>query len=104
MTEPSRPAGGAVGPRAKCDQVVYEAIAKAAEIVVRSRCHVPPSQVELAAAAAAANSQQRQHHRRGRIGVAGLAGYGGGTGVGVNGGGGSSSRFNLEVEEVDSVR
>jgi hypothetical protein len=32
------------GPRAKCDQVVFEAIAKAAEIVVGSRCwidHVP---------------------------------------------------------------
>jgi len=26
------------GPRAKCDQVVFEAIAKAAEIVVASRC------------------------------------------------------------------
>ena len=27
-----------VGPRAKCDQVVYETIAKAAEIIVRGRC------------------------------------------------------------------
>ena len=26
------------GPRAKCDQVVFEAIAKAAEIIVTSRC------------------------------------------------------------------
>jgi hemolysin activation/secretion protein len=34
------------GPRAKCDQVVFEAIAKAAEIVVGSRCwidHIPPA-------------------------------------------------------------
>ena len=34
------------GPRAKCDQVVFEAIAKAAEIVVGSRCwidHLPPN-------------------------------------------------------------
>ena len=34
------------GPRAKCDQVVFEAIAKAAEIVVGSRCwidHIPPN-------------------------------------------------------------
>lgn len=28
------------GPRAKCDQVVFEAIAKAAEIVVASRCWI----------------------------------------------------------------
>jgi hypothetical protein len=28
------------GPRAKCDQVVFEAIAKAAEIVVGSRCWI----------------------------------------------------------------
>ena len=30
------------GPRAKCDQVVFEAIAKAAEIVVGSRCWIDP--------------------------------------------------------------
>jgi hypothetical protein len=43
-----RGAGGGVGvqptaengPRAKCDQVVFEAIAKAAEIVVGSRCWI----------------------------------------------------------------
>ena len=29
------------GPRAKCDQVVYEAIAKAAEIIVLARCPLP---------------------------------------------------------------
>jgi hypothetical protein len=28
------------GPRAKCDQVVFEAIAKAAEVVVASRCWI----------------------------------------------------------------
>ena len=28
------------GPRANCDQVVFEAIAKAAEIVVASRCKI----------------------------------------------------------------
>ena len=28
------------GPRAKCDQVIFEAIAKAAEIVVGSRCWI----------------------------------------------------------------
>ena len=26
------------GPRAKCEQVVFEALAKAAEIIVQSRC------------------------------------------------------------------
>ena len=31
------------GPRAKCDQVVFEAIAKAAEIVVGSRCWIDPN-------------------------------------------------------------
>jgi hypothetical protein len=52
------------GPRAKCDQVVFEAIAKAAEIVVGSRCWIE------------------------------------------NGGNNSagSSRFNLEVPEVQGVR
>jgi hypothetical protein len=39
-----RTSGGAAqennGPRAKCDQVVFEAIAKAAEIVVGSRCWI----------------------------------------------------------------
>jgi hypothetical protein len=34
---------GENGPRAKCDQVVFEAIAKAAEIVVGSRCWIDPN-------------------------------------------------------------
>ena len=29
-----------IGPRAKCDQIVYESISKATEIIVHGRCHV----------------------------------------------------------------
>ena len=42
------------GPRAKCDQVVYEAIAKAAEIIVHARC-------PLAAAQKASSSRFNLH-------------------------------------------
>jgi hypothetical protein len=70
---------GRVGPRTKCDQVVYEAIAKATEILVRGRCQVPPSESASSSMA---------------------TGRGGGGG----GGGGGGARLNLEVEEVDSVR
>ena len=34
------------GPRAKCDQVVFEAIAKAAEIVVGSRCYIDDAGIQ----------------------------------------------------------
>lgn len=66
------------GPRAKCDQVVYEAIAKAAEIIIRARCPISsdqknPAKTSTSPAAAAS-------------------------------GGTSSTRFHLEVEEVESVR
>eukprot|EP00586_Coscinodiscus_wailesii_P021991 CAMPEP_0172498898 /NCGR_PEP_ID=MMETSP1066-20121228/119218_1 /TAXON_ID=671091 /ORGANISM="Coscinodiscus wailesii, Strain CCMP2513" /LENGTH=875 /DNA_ID=CAMNT_0013272367 /DNA_START=56 /DNA_END=2686 /DNA_ORIENTATION=+ len=67
-----------IGPRAKCDQVVYEAIAKAAEIIVRSRCHIPP------VVASAENN--------------------GGDDRKSNGKSSSSSRFNIEVAEVEQVR
>lgn len=63
------------GPRSKCDQVVFEAMAKAAEIVVASRCWLgnngPPTR-----------------------------GGGGGGGSGS----GNLGRFNLLVPEVPSVR
>lgn len=64
------------GPRAKCDQVVYEAIAKAAEIIVRARC--PISSDRRSTTKASTSSAPS--------------------------GGTSSSRFHLEVEEVESVR
>jgi len=75
---------GRIGPRAKCDQVVYEAIAKAAEIIVRSRCEIP----------------NKNHHRidsKNNV-------YGNNrNSVGSNHNG-SSSRFNIEVGEVENVR
>ena len=41
VSSPQRSNGSSgSGPRAKCDQVVFEAIAKAAEIVVASRCWI----------------------------------------------------------------
>ena len=98
------------GPRSKCDQVVYEAIAKACEIVVRGRCDVPDpashgqqNSAVLGASSTAGGavivgsdrpvhgiySPQRGFHRQG-----------GGTAAS----GSAGSRFNLEVAEVDAVR
>ena len=67
------------GPRAKCDQVVFEAIAKAAEIVVGSRCYIGGGDNQFG---------------------------GGGTAFGGNysGNSNSGSRFNLMVPEVQGVR
>lgn len=72
------------GPRAKCDQVVFEAIAKAAEIVVGSRCWIDSS----SAAAAAANNSRLPSSLSGAVG----------------GESSSSRRFNLLVPEVQGVR
>jgi hypothetical protein len=49
------------GPRAKCDQVVFEAIAKAAEIVVGSRCwidHIPSAAMGGGGALNSSNSRR----------------------------------------------
>lgn len=70
------------GPRAKCDQVVFEAIAKAAEIVVGSRCWIDSS------SAAAANNSRLPSSLSGAVG----------------GESSSSRRFNLLVPEVQGVR
>ena len=64
------------GPRAKCDQVVFEAIAKAAEIVVGSRCYIDPSTVTV--------NQLNNNNN--------------------NNNNSSTSRFNLLVPEVQGVR
>lgn len=48
------------GPRAKCDQVVFEAIAKAAEIVVGSRCWIDGSGGAVMGGAVAASSSSRR--------------------------------------------
>ena len=75
-----------IAPRAKCDQVVYEAIAKITEIIVRSRCEnedlqAPDNSVD----------SPREHHGR--------------TSSQTPGGQSSSSaRFNLEIAEVESIR
>lgn len=71
------------GPRAKCDQVVFEAIAKAAEIVVGSRCYIGGGE---------------------NLG-GGNNPFGGVNAVINNNNNGSSgSRFNLMVPEVQGVR
>lgn len=111
---PSAAATAINGPRSKCDQVVYEAIAKSCEIVVRGRCDIPTSTPQqnnlgvstsgLASGAVIVGSDrplhgiyspQRGFHKQ----YSASAGLGGG-----GGGGGNGSRFNLEVSEVDSVR
>lgn len=63
-----------IGPRGKCDQVVFEAMTKACEIIIRGRC----TDLELKSTSTA-------------------------TGRG-NGSSSSSSRFNIQVDEVPSVR
>jgi hypothetical protein len=80
------------GPRAKCDQVVFEAIAKAAEIVVGSRCWIDPNTIVVQ------QQQQVNHANQG-----GTHNSNGGAGNGQYNGG-SSSRFNLLVPEVQGVR
>jgi hypothetical protein len=77
------------GPRAKCDQVVFEAIAKAAEIVVGSRCWIDPVNPS-------SNHQKVVQHPN--------VGFGGNGGMAAAGNTGSSSRFNLFVPEVQGVR
>lgn len=80
------------GPRAKCDQVVFEAIAKAAEIVVGSRCWIDPTTI-------AVQQQQLMNYTN----QAGTHNNYVGAGNGQYNGG-SSSRFNLLVPEVQGVR
>ena len=83
-----------IGPRAKCDQVVYEAIAKAAEIIVRGRCaHIPSPTNSINANNGRPNSNNNSYSP-----------FSSRTSMGSSGSGGSSSRFNLEVEEVEMVR
>ena len=71
-TQPAAPP--LIGPRGKCDTVIFEAMTKACEIIIRGRC----TDLELKSSSAA-------------------------TGRG-NGSRSSSSRFNIQVDEVPSVR
>ena len=69
-----------VGPRAKCDQVVYEAIAKAAETILTGRCKCDENSNN------GSRSSSGQSMFNSKMG------------------GGTSSRFHLEIEEVATVR
>ena len=71
------------GPRAKCDQVVFEAIAKASEIVVGSRCWIEDGGSGKNGSGAS-NSNSKSNNN--------------------NGSGSGSGRFNLLVPEVQGVR
>ena len=69
-----------VGPRAKCDQVVYEAIAKAAETILTGRCRCDDS---IGNGSRSISGQSMFNSKMGS---------------------GASSRFHLEIEEVATVR
>ena len=121
MQQPQQQQPPISGPRSKCDAVVYEAIAKACEIVVRGRCDVPSSNASGGGPTSSnANSSINQNSMLGASGavivgsdrpVHGIyspqRGFhrqvGAGAG-GAVGGSSGSSRFNLEVEEVAAVR
>jgi len=76
-------ANSRIGPRAKCSQVVYEAIAKACEIVVRSRSSSLGVQV---------NSKSDNGITQVKSSSCSV------------GSGGTSGRFNIEIDEVPQVR
>ena len=103
-----------VGPRAKCDQVVYETIAKAAEIIVRGRCHVDDNN-DNSACSNSNNGDYSNHHDSNNGGRGGVGSSSGRrkaqsfrenrSGTNTGGGMGTSvSRFHLEVDEVELVR
>lgn len=83
-------------PRAKCDQVVYEAIAKAAEIIVRGRCQVSSSTTTTHSSHISSSVGTAHARHATTTGVHSRRMGGSGSGV--------SSRFNLQIEEVDAVR
>jgi hypothetical protein len=96
------------GPRAKCDQVVFEAIAKAAEIVVGSRCHIgggggpPPDSYGH-------NNNNNNHQYTTSTypnngGGGGIGGGGRTAAINNNNSNNNGSRFNLMVPEVQGVR
>lgn len=77
------------GPRVKCDQVVFEAIAKAAEIIVRGRC------ARLSSSFSSVPSPYYPHYQPGTTNTTTHQHYQLSP---------SSGRFNIEVEEVQVVR
>lgn len=91
--EYNAPASAKVGPRAKCDQVVYEAIAKATEIIVRGRCECNNGN-----GSGNGGSESIGMHSQTHMNTRSQSNHGGGPSSG------STSRFHLEVEEVPIVR
>lgn len=78
VTTTAQPAAAPlIGPRGKCDQVIFEAMTKACEIIIRGRC----TDLELKSSSTTA--------------------MGRGNGSSSSS---SSSRFNIQVDEVPSVR
>ena len=73
-----------VGPRAKCDRVVYEAIAKAAEIIVRGRCRCNNSTQHNNVSGSVANNNNTANNSPNTSHT--------------------GTRFYLEIEEVPTVR
>ena len=120
MQQPQQQQPPISGPRSKCDAVVYEAIAKACEIVVRGRCDVPSS--NAGGGGPTSSSNANSSHQNSMLGASGAVIVGSdrpvhgiyspqrgfhrqaGAGGGGVGGSSGSSRFNLEVEEVATVR
>jgi len=94
-------ASAKVGPRAKCDQVVYEAIAKATEIIVRGRCECNNSNGSGNGGSESIGMNSQTHMNTRNQGQGNHGGGGGGT---TSSSSGSTSRFHLEVEEVPIVR
>lgn len=80
-----RNTGNAGGPRSKCDQVVFEALCKACEIIVGSR------------SSSTSNGSNN-------ISMGGTAAYGGSNGINNNSNATTSTRFNLQVPEIPGVR
>ena len=98
-----------VGPRAKCDQVVYEAIAKAAEIIVRGRCrcennndnnnnNTDNNNANKRNSPSGSGSRSRTHSQ---YGTNSSAGNGNGNNTTTTN---TGTRFYLEIEEVTTVR
>eukprot|EP00581_Thalassiosira_minuscula_P009640 CAMPEP_0183708664 /NCGR_PEP_ID=MMETSP0737-20130205/4890_1 /TAXON_ID=385413 /ORGANISM="Thalassiosira miniscula, Strain CCMP1093" /LENGTH=1325 /DNA_ID=CAMNT_0025936561 /DNA_START=489 /DNA_END=4466 /DNA_ORIENTATION=+ len=93
------------GPRAKCDQVIYEAIAKACEIAVRGRCtDLADDAATMMGSGGNPNSTSRAGEKRRSFNY-----YGGNPNQspGSNhtaSNNSTSSRFNIEVDEVPTVR
>jgi hypothetical protein len=95
-----------IAPRAKCDQVVYEAIAKVTEIIVRSRCEEEDLSYTYTTDASAGNHSAEDHSASDRTtnrtshNVGSYNSSSSNSTIGSN----SSARFNLEIEEVESIR